>query len=149
MITIIGIKDCITADGRNFTALILQSDIKFVQSENGNYYITAYKASVSTSLDEFVCKTLLGKQLQGDIQKVLCEPYEFVNKETGETTMLDWKYQYTPEETKPTVQPMAFQQQQPNYGQPVFNYPQQQQMVNPMPFELNSMGMGSMVAAEA
>ncbi len=99
MVTIVGFKQCESKDGKQFLALEIQGELKLVQSETtGKFYLTANKTSISTSFPLQVCQTLLGKQLPGNVDKVECEPYEYVNKETGEVLTLFHNYVYSPEE---------------------------------------------------
>ena len=75
--------------------LILQGAIETVRSKATNRpYITARKTSIPTTLDEVFAKKLIGKELPGNIEKVECDPYEFVNPETGKKIKLDYIYQY-------------------------------------------------------
>lgn len=99
MVTIVGFKQCESKDGKQFVALEIQGELRLVQSETtGKFYLTANKTSISTSFPLQVCQTLLGKQLPGNVDKVECEPYEYVNKETGEVLTLFHTYVYSPEE---------------------------------------------------
>jgi len=84
--------------GEKFCALIVQGGIEFMKSkETGRFYITAKTASVPCTFPEEICKTLIGKELPGSVKKKECEPYEFVNQETGETRILDYRYEYSQE----------------------------------------------------
>ncbi len=99
MVTIVGFKQCESKDGKQFVALEIQGELRLVQSETtGKFYLTANKTSISTSFPLQVCQTLLGKQLPGNVDKVECEPYEYVNKETGEVLTFFHTYVYSPEE---------------------------------------------------
>ena len=115
MVTITNYKPCVSQDGKEFFALTLQGDVTVSQSENGNFYLTANKASLPTSFNEIVCKTLIGKQLSGSIQKVPCESFEYTNQD-GETVTLNSGYQYSPKEEgitmKQGLNPVAQQQSQ-------------------------------------
>lgn len=87
-----------THDGKEFFVLLLQGDIEIVQStETGRMYATAKKANLSCTFDEMTCKALVGKELAGSIEKVSCEPYEYVQPETGEVLYLQHRYEYIPE----------------------------------------------------
>jgi hypothetical protein len=115
MVTITDYKTCISRDGKEFFAIILQGNVTATQSENGNFYLTANKASIPTSFNEKVCQALIGKTLSGSIEKVPCEEYE-LQRETGETVTLNYRYQYSPKEGNPTVKqginPVEVQQNQ-------------------------------------
>jgi len=98
MITIIDYKARQNAKGEDFFALILQSGIEMVKSqETGNYYATAKTASVTSTFTEEVCNNLIGEQLPGSIQKVQCEPYEFTIPDSGEIIELNHRWVYLKE----------------------------------------------------
>ena len=42
-----------------------------------------------STFDQETCKSLIGQQLDGTVEKVDCEPYEFTSEETGEIMILD------------------------------------------------------------
>jgi len=114
MVTIIGYKECISqAQQKVFYSLILQGELSVSQSESGNVYLTANKASIMTSFTEEYCASLMGKQLPGHIEKVPCEEYEYQTS-TGETILLDYRYEYSPKEesvSKQATIPAANQMQ--------------------------------------
>lgn len=143
MVTIIDYRPHVSLGGKDFYALTLQGDLKVVQSESGSFYMTADKMSIATSFNEIICQSLVGKQLPGNIEKVECEEYQYVNRDTGETVTLNWKYQYTPEEKN--VQGMQSMQAMPinPYAESQRNYPNQQ-FQYPVPPQL--VNVGSMVA---
>lgn len=93
MVRIIDYKVRTSRDGDPFLALILQDGLVLVKSkETGMYYATAKKASITSTLDEETCKSLLGHELDGTIEKVSCEPYEIVDQESGDITVLDYRW---------------------------------------------------------
>ena len=73
-----------TQDGRLFCVLILQGGVEIVKSTNGNSYVTIRKVSLPTTFDEATCKSLIGTELKGTIEKVDCLPYDYTIQETGE-----------------------------------------------------------------
>jgi len=111
MVTIIGYKECVSQEGKPFYALVLQGDLDIVKSqETGNFYFTANKMQLSTTFNEAICHSFIGKTLPGNVKKVPCAEYEYLNKETGETVTLSHTYQYVPEQPANAVQePNAFQ----------------------------------------
>lgn len=112
MVTIIDYKERQTEDGKTFFVLEAQGGIEMVQSQvTGKFYATAKKAFIIATFDEMTCKALIGTQMQGQIIKEECEPYEYVNKESGEVTMLSNRYVYTHDETQINNKP-----QEPFYG---------------------------------
>lgn len=101
MVTIIDFKERQTEEGRIFFVLEAQGGIEMIQSKaTGNFYATAKKAFIPATFDEATCKALVGTQMQGEIIKEECEPYEYINKDTGEVIMLSHRYVYTQETTQ-------------------------------------------------
>lgn len=83
--------------GEKFNVLILQGDLDIIQSaQTGRFYATAKKTSISATFSEAVCRTMIGRTLPGSVIKQACEPYDYVNKVTGEITQLDFRYGYSP-----------------------------------------------------
>ena len=100
MVTIINFKERNKEDGTSFFVLELQGGIELVQSQKTKqFYATAKKAYISSTFDELTCKALIGTQMQGAIEKVECEPFEYTVQETGEIIILSHRYQYVQEET--------------------------------------------------
>ena len=97
MVTVIDFVKRQDAAGKEFFCLILNGDIEMVQSQKtGNYYATALKAGITTTFNEQVCKSLIGKTLPGEIQRVEVEPYEFTIEETGEVITRTHRSKYNP-----------------------------------------------------
>ena len=110
MVTIINYKECVSQEGKPFYALVLQGDLDIVQSKEGGFYATANKMSLSTTFSEEICRSFIGRTLQGNVKKVPCAEYEYL-KDTGETVTLSHTYQYVPEQPANAVQqPNAFQE---------------------------------------
>lgn len=85
-------------DGKEFIALILQGGLSLVKpKETGNFYATVKKCSIPSTFDEETAKMMIGEQVPGSIQKMKCEPYEFVAKETGEVLQLEHRWVYIAE----------------------------------------------------
>ena len=98
MVTIINFKERIKEDGTSFFVLELQGGIELAQSQKtGQFYATAKKAYIPSTFDESICKALIGTQMQGSIEKVECEPFEYTVQETGEIIILSHRYQYVQE----------------------------------------------------
>ena len=90
-------------DGKSFFVLIVQGGVEIARSASGNVYATVKSASVPTTFDESTCKSLIGSELPGRIEKVSCEPYEYTVQETGEVILLTHRYEYMEQEL-PAVQ---------------------------------------------
>ncbi|SHL83067.1 hypothetical protein [Flavobacterium chilense] len=98
MVTIINFKERQTEEGKVFFVLEAQGGIEMIQSKvTGNFYATAKKAFIPATFDEVTCKALIGTQMQGQIIKEECDPYEYINKESGEVIMMSHRYVYTQE----------------------------------------------------
>ena len=102
MVRIINYKERISEEGKTFFTLEVQGGIEMIKSKStGNYYATAKRASIASTFDEETCKAILGSQLEGNVYKEDCEPYEYIAKDTGEVLTLNHKYIYlTDEELK-------------------------------------------------
>jgi len=99
MVTIINFKERQTEEGKVFFVLEAQGGIEMIQSKvTGNFYATAKKAFIPATFDEVTCKALIGTQMQGQIIKEECDPYEYINKESGEVIMMHHRYVYAQEE---------------------------------------------------
>jgi hypothetical protein len=98
MVKIVNYQKRQTEEGKEFFTLELQGGIEMVKSQQtGKFYITARKVSISSTFDEQTCIALMGTELPGIVQKVTCEPYDYLIKETGETITLTHKYEYVEE----------------------------------------------------
>ena len=86
-----------TTDDRTFVALELTGGVELVQSQNtGNFYATVRKCSIPSTFDEDIAKMMIGQQIEGDIVRVAAEPYDYVNKQTGEVMTLQHSFAYRP-----------------------------------------------------
>ncbi len=84
--------------GETFYSLILQGGIEMVLSkETGQFYATAKRASITSTFDEETCKSLIGSELPGSIQKHKCDPFEYIVPETGEIMNLDHRWVFVKE----------------------------------------------------
>ena len=99
MVKIIDVKTITTETGKVFNMLVVQGGIEpLVSSKTGRIYLTMRKANVSTTFDAASCKSLVGSELPGKVEKMECEPYEYTVKETGEIMILKHNWQYVNEE---------------------------------------------------
>lgn len=91
-------------ENKSFIALELQGDIEMIQSAStGKFYASAKRCCMSSTFSEDVAKTLIGKQLPGRIDRIECEAYDFIVKNTGEVISLTHTYVYNPEEKEPEL----------------------------------------------
>lgn len=85
-------------DGREFIVLVLQGGLSLVQSKNtGNFYATVKQTSIPSTFDEATAKGFIGEKLPGNVQRMSCDAYEWVNKKTGEVLELSHRWVYVPE----------------------------------------------------
>ena len=85
------------SEGEKFIALILNGGVEAVKSQQtGKFYITSRKCSIPSTLSEDHAKALIGTQMPGTIQRVPCEPYEFIT-DSGDNIELDFSYEYSDE----------------------------------------------------
>ena len=110
MVTVIDLRTAKNNLGEEFTTLVLQGPPVAVQSkETGRFYITARKCSIPCTFDLVMAKAMIGQQMPGTIDKVPCEPYDYVVPESGEIVQLDFSWAYNPDDKPkapdfPTVQ---------------------------------------------
>jgi hypothetical protein len=99
MVRIIDYKKRQAEDGREFFVLEISGGIEMIKSQTSNqFYATTKKAFISSTFDEQTCKALIGTEMQGNVVKQDCEPYEYVNKDSGEIKTLSFRYAYVQEE---------------------------------------------------
>jgi hypothetical protein len=98
MVKIITYKSATNAEGEEFFMLVVQGGVESVLSkETERFYLTAKKATVSSTFDEETCRGLVGTQLPGGIERVEVDPFTYVDEETGEQFELDHRNVYNPE----------------------------------------------------
>ena len=98
MVKIIDVKTVKTEVGKEFNMLVVQGGIEpLVSNKTGKIYFTMRKAIVSTTFDAATCSSLIGTELPGKVEKVDCQPYEYIVKETGEILTLSHNWQYIDE----------------------------------------------------
>ena len=84
-------------DGTDFITLELTGGLELVQSQNtGNFYATVRKCSIPSTINETMAQQVIGTTMQGEVVRVSCDPYEFINKRTGEIMTLSHSYAYRP-----------------------------------------------------
>lgn len=99
MVTIVDYKSFEKENGENFFGLVVQGGIEAVKSgQTGKVYFTAKTARVATTFSEETCKTLLGTTLEGSVKKIVCDPYDYTVKETGEIMQFNHRYEFVTDE---------------------------------------------------
>lgn len=98
MVTIIGFEKRKNKKKDEFNVLILQGDVEtIISKETGKPYLTARKTSIPCTFDDIMAKTMVGKEMQGEILKMDCEEYEFTIPSTGKKIKLAYTYVYNQE----------------------------------------------------
>lgn len=98
MVTIIGFEKRKNKKKDEFNVLILQGDVEtIISKETGKPYLTARKTSIPCTFDDIMAKTMVGKDLPGEILKMDCEEYEFTIPSTGKKIKLAYTYVYNQE----------------------------------------------------
>ena len=106
------------SDGSIFVSLDLIGEPTVTISSNGVPSLTAPRASLPSNLSLAVCQSLIGQKLPGSIERVECEPYQYI-KENGDVMTCTHKFQYSPEETSAVMTanpPMQLQSVNPFMG---------------------------------
>lgn len=104
MVTIKTIKKYLRKDGSEFIALQLESGVEFVQSQQtGKFYATVRKCNIPCSFDEQTAEKLIGQSIDGKIERVECDPYDFTIPSTGEVIQLAHSYEYQPVDSPTAV----------------------------------------------
>ena len=98
MVTIVGFEKRKNEAQEEFNVLILQGGVETVISQQtGKPYITARETSIPCTFGDEYAANLIGKELPGEIQRIECDPYEYMVPDTGEAITLTHTYQYSPE----------------------------------------------------
>jgi len=98
MVTITNFKTAVNAEGEEFNLLVVQGGVESVKSqETGRFYLTAKKATVSSTFDKRTCEGLIGTQMPGGIQRTEVEPFTFIDEQTGEEITLSHRWEYNPQ----------------------------------------------------
>ncbi len=95
MVTIVNYRKFQREDETEFFVLVVQGGLEVVKSkETGKMYFTARTAKVPCTFNETMCKAFIGIELEGSVEKVETEPYEYPNSETGEIMTLTHRYEF-------------------------------------------------------
>jgi hypothetical protein len=91
-------------NGTEFVVLELVGGLEMIKSNTTEkFYATMRKCSVPSTFDEETAKQFIGSQLPGQIVKIECDAYEFLNKRSGEIMMLNYTYAYQASENEVAV----------------------------------------------
>ena len=101
MVKVVDFKARENEEGEEFFVLQVQGGIRpVVSQETGKVYFTINKANVPTTFDEQICKSMIGEELPGSIEKKACDPYDYEIESTGEIIELKHHYEYVTDEQK-------------------------------------------------
>ncbi len=99
MVRIISWKKSLSQDGKEFISLKVEGDVEPSFSQvTGRSYLKSKTAYVATTFSEETANSLIGKSIPGSVKKVLCDPYDYTVKETGEVIELSHRYEYFADE---------------------------------------------------
>lgn len=98
MVTITNYFERQRKDGSSFVVLEITGGVELIQSSTTrNFYATVRKCTIPSTFSAEIASKMVGAQLPGSVVKVEVEPYEFVNKRTGEVLQLQHSYSYKPD----------------------------------------------------
>jgi hypothetical protein len=97
MVQVTNFHEVETKDGKTFISLELTGGLELIQSQTtGKIYATVRKCRIPSTFDANIAKMMVGTQLDGDVVRVETDPYDYVNKRTGEIMTLQHSYAYRP-----------------------------------------------------
>jgi hypothetical protein len=97
MVKVTNFHEVETKDGRTFISLELTGGLEMIQSQTtGKFYASVRKCRVPSTFDASVAQMMVGTQIEGTIERVETDPYEYINKRTGELMTLQHGYAYRP-----------------------------------------------------
>ncbi len=98
MVTITGYKVSENKEGEEFVRLEVQGGVMPVRSKKtGKLYLTSKKAYIASTYNEQTAEALVGVSIPGEVEKMVCEPFDYTIKETGETITMNHRYEYVEE----------------------------------------------------
>ena len=104
MVTVTDYAERQRKDQTTFITLELTGGVELVQSQtNGRYYATVRKCNIPSTFGADIAKAMVGQRIEGDIVKVIVEPYDFTNKQTGEVIRLQHSWAFRPKDSQDLV----------------------------------------------
>lgn len=107
MIKIIDTVQRENSEGEVFTAFVLLGKLETIISNSGRKYMSAMKTSIPTTFDEATARSFIGSTLEGEIQRVATEEYDYTVPQTGEVIQISHTYEYV---EQPTIKDAVFSQ---------------------------------------
>ena len=104
MVQITNALERVKKDGSSFAVLEISGGAELVLSQTTQrYYATVRRCTIPFTGSLEVAKMLIGQKIEGDIVRVICEPYQFTNPRTGEVLQLQHSYAYRPKDSQDLV----------------------------------------------
>ena len=104
MVTVTGFAERKRKDGTTFIVLEITGGVELVQSqETGKFYATVRKTTIPSTFDAIIAQAMIGQRIEGEIVKVIVEPYDFINPRTGEIMMLQHGWAYRPKDSEELI----------------------------------------------
>lgn len=98
MVTVTNFLERQRKDGSSFIVLEITGGLELIQSSSsGNFYATVRKCTIPSTFSSDIAKTMIGKEIPGEIVRINVDPYQYVNKRTGEIMQLQHSYAYRPQ----------------------------------------------------
>lgn len=100
MVKIVSCLERQKKDGSSFVVLEISGGVELVQSQTSQrYYATLRRVFIPFTGPLETAKLFIGQQLEGEIVRVICEPYEYINPRTGSKTILQHAYSFAPKDS--------------------------------------------------
>ena len=104
MVTVTNALERVKKDGTTFPVLEISGGAELVLSQTTRrYYATVRRCTIPFTGSLEVAKMLIGQKIDGEIVRVICEPYQFTNQRTGEVMTLQHSYAYRPKDSQDLV----------------------------------------------
>ena len=104
MVTVTACLERQKKDGTMFTVLEISGGAELILSQTTQrYYATVRRCTVPFTGSLEVAKMLIGQKIDGEIVRVICEPYQFTNSRTGEMLTLQHSYAYRHKDSQDLV----------------------------------------------
>lgn len=97
MVTVSNFHKVEKKDGTSFFSLELTGSLEMIQSQaTGGFYATVRTCRIPSTFTEKVAEQMVGQQIEGSIERVTVDPYDYINKQTGEVMQLQYSWAYRP-----------------------------------------------------
>ncbi|MCX6263198.1 MAG: hypothetical protein NTZ47_01475 [Bacteroidetes bacterium] len=104
MVTVTNCLERQKKDGTTFTVLEISGGVQLIQSQTTQrYYATLRKCNIPFTGTMETAKLMIGQQIEGEIVRVICDPYDFTNPKTGEVISLQHSWAYQPKEASEVI----------------------------------------------